>query len=43
MWAGVIPIVTEAREPEPDPRLAAGIPRAGLGDGLPAAGQAVTA
>ncbi len=26
VWAGVIPIVTEAREPEPDPRLTAGIP-----------------
>ncbi len=26
VWAGVVPIVTEARDPEPDPRLAAGIP-----------------
>jgi nitroimidazol reductase NimA-like FMN-containing flavoprotein (pyridoxamine 5'-phosphate oxidase superfamily) len=26
IWAGVIPIVTEARAPEPDPRLAADIP-----------------
>jgi len=26
VWAGVIPIVSEAREPLPDPRLAAGVP-----------------
>jgi len=26
VWAGVVPIVTEARAPEPDPRLDAGIP-----------------
>jgi hypothetical protein len=26
VWAGVIPIVTEAREPQPDPRLAPGMP-----------------